>query len=556
MTNIDSENESSTSSDELNLSDLMENPVVERIVEYLSTSFKPLMHGRKHVGYEGTRVPIEYDYHMPPWLQLDKLEHFPELSSQLKENLIVKNLGRRNFVKNETTAILDAVTHTKQYIRDLVPREAVGESCVKNLQRDIHKISCPLATLSCFDIADTDIDQFRSVFGPLESSESETKADLLVGCRPRVDDEPEEWAFLEPSVTQPKNLRDEYFTVLLTEEYKNIRSGHPRTILGIYVIMWCLQQDHLEKFWPELECSKCPAFKKSHRAADDETIEADRPFDAPNSLPNPTDLVALRKEIDRLLDVVDTYDAALNVPATERTARNPQPSEPAEDSGESSEELLDYTDILERATIKASDDLNLPESIKNGLFTWVMNAAYILIQVWAQMVRHNGTVARLTCHNIGVIVTRHREKQTMTVSNFLEHTDAPLLHATALTVYAYNDAVKRHDEHETEGKPLWEEDPYRPQPKGKARDPDTDDDEEASQDNSDDGGSGRDDGGSGSDGGGGGTRVGGNQGGGNEESGRDKQRRERDERAKKREGKQDAKDDQVVDVNVSPDSLK
>ncbi len=79
------------------------------------------------------------------------------------------------------------------------------------------------------------------------------------------------------------------------------------------------------------------------------------------------------------------------------------------------------------------------------------------------MVRHNGTVALLTCYNLGVIITRHRAKRTLVVSEFLEHTDAPILQATALTVYAFNDAVKRYDAHiaNLDRKPFWLEDPFR-----------------------------------------------------------------------------------------------
>ncbi|KAJ6478511.1 hypothetical protein C8R47DRAFT_634249 [Mycena vitilis] len=78
------------------------------------------------------------------------------------------------------------------------------------------------------------------------------------------------------------------------------------------------------------------------------------------------------------------------------------------------------------------------------------------------MVRHNGTVANLTCHNIGVIIKRHRQTQSMIVSEFLEYTDAPILRATALTVYAYDDSTERYDAQEAEGKKHWG-DPFRRQ---------------------------------------------------------------------------------------------
>ncbi|KAJ7173665.1 hypothetical protein C8R46DRAFT_1083583 [Mycena filopes] len=84
-------------------------------------------------------------------------------------------------------------------------------------------------------------------------------------------------------------------------------------------------------------------------------------------------------------------------------------------------------------------------------------------QVWAQMVRHNGTIARLTSYNLSMIMKRHRATGTLSVSSFLEYTDAPLLHATALTVYSYNDALARYDVHKSKSRPLWIKDPYRGQ---------------------------------------------------------------------------------------------
>ncbi|KAJ7493317.1 hypothetical protein B0H11DRAFT_957085 [Mycena galericulata] len=142
-------------------------------------------------------------------------------------------------------------------------------------------------------------------------------------------------------------------------------------------------------------------------------------------------------------------------------------------------ELKSYSQLLAEATKRASRELKLPETITDGLYQWVLIAAYMLIQVWSQMVRFNGTVARLTCHNLGVILIRHRETQSLSISNFVEHTDEPLLLATALTVYAYTDAVQRHDEHLANEKPLWIEDPYRGETRA------TQDDETSSEDEED-----------------------------------------------------------------------
>ncbi|KAJ7089826.1 hypothetical protein B0H15DRAFT_273297 [Mycena belliarum] len=76
------------------------------------------------------------------------------------------------------------------------------------------------------------------------------------------------------------------------------------------------------------------------------------------------------------------------------------------------------------------------------------------------MVRHDGTVARLTCHNIGIILQRYRKKQALSISKVFKHTDAPILQTTALTVFAYHDAVERHERHIAAGVPFWTADPY------------------------------------------------------------------------------------------------
>ncbi|KAJ7614628.1 hypothetical protein DFH06DRAFT_1343972 [Mycena polygramma] len=47
----------------------------------------------------------------------------------------------------------------------------------------------------------------------------------------------------------------------------------------------------------------------------------------------------------------------------------------------------------------------------------------------------------------------------MAVSKLLEHTDAPILRATAMAVYAYDDAVERYKEHIAHAIPFWNEDP-------------------------------------------------------------------------------------------------
>ncbi|KAJ7777363.1 hypothetical protein B0H16DRAFT_1505237 [Mycena metata] len=185
---------------------------------------------------------------------------------------------------------------------------------------------------------------------------------------------------------------------------------------------------------------------------------------------------------------------------------------------------------------KASDDLDLPENIKKGLIRWVENGARMLIQVWSHMVRHNATFAQLTSYNLGVIVSRHRATGTLTISNFLEHTDTPILRATALTVYAYHDAVERYDEHIAQDLPLWIEDPYRAQTKAtqaaeKAKhdededqedDEDSDENDDSNDDNGENDSNGDDDESdrdAGPSGGNGGARGGTGRGGGGDHSG-------------------------------------
>ncbi|KAJ7643342.1 hypothetical protein DFH06DRAFT_597863 [Mycena polygramma] len=198
--------------------------------------------------------------------------------------------------------------------------------------------------------------------------------------------------------------------------------------------------------------------------------------------------------------------------------------------------------MLREAMNRASDDLKLSPEIRNGLFRWVLNAVYMLIQVWAQMVRHNGTVAHLTCYNLGVVIKRHRDSQSMVVSQFLEYTDAPILRATALTVYAYTDSAERFDEQVRKGQSFWK-DPYSGETmKEVAEDGDEDDDDDDGGDGNNQGPSGnkRDRGGGGR-GGAGGNGAGGAGGGGSGGSGNGKGgggggngKTGRDERAKNR----------------------
>ncbi|KAJ7682451.1 hypothetical protein DFH06DRAFT_1161137 [Mycena polygramma] len=312
------------------------------------------------------------------------------------------------------------------------------------------------ATLAAFDVDNSEIAQLLDVFTAHECPESNMKADSLVGCWVRPKDTPEQWGSLWSSIAEPRDLCDPFFEVLYTEEYKDILAGHPRTVLGIYIVIWCLVKGHLETFWPE-ECHGCPAFRKSHQAeeeaTDDSNLPHEAPFDSPIATENLviTNLEALEEEIGRLIILANVYGERYNIPMAE-------PED--EQTGEEPTAPTEFERILEDAMNIASEELNLPPEIKEGLLRSMLDAAYFLIQVWGQMVLQNGTLAHFTCHNLGLIMTRHREAQSMVVSKFLEYTDAPLLHAAALTVYAYHDAAERYDEHKAQNKPFSEDDSF------------------------------------------------------------------------------------------------
>ncbi|KAF7356987.1 Kinase-like protein [Mycena venus] len=464
-----------------------DNPVMQKILQFLNTSLDPLIYGRNHARSAKTRPPIPYDYHMPPWLQLAEMEYNPDLPSKVTAQLI-KNLANRKSIIDQTMDVEPLIHGASFRIGEIVPRpqQVIGEPTVYKVQGAIHNISGMFATLSCFDIDSSEIHRFRSVFMTNDPSESNTKADRLIKCQPEPLDEQETWGSLWSSIKEPRDLSKPFFDVLYTEEYKSIRAGNPRTILGIYIIMWCLREGHLETFWPQNHCEGCSKFIKSHQADEEydrnnPTVPEDCPVDgllAATTLVG-TDPDRLREEINRLIDLAGVYEKKYSIPpekATQtqaetqteletetETETNRKRKRPRNEDSETEEEevALPFEDLLENAMYLAVNELKLPEEITDGLFRWVLHAAYILIQIWAQMVRHNGTVAHLTCHNLGVIVTRHRKTQTLVVSKFLEYTDAPILRATALTVFAYDDAVERYDEHEKEGVPEWVEDPFR-----------------------------------------------------------------------------------------------
>ncbi|KAF8213847.1 hypothetical protein K438DRAFT_988156 [Mycena galopus ATCC 62051] len=411
----------------------MSSPIIDKIFQFLETDLQPLIHGEKHVGHSGTREPIEYDYHMPPWLQPKSLEYDPELSSTLKEQL-TETLVERTSIKQ--TDVDSLISRASFRMRDIVPRpnRVIGEPSVSAVQTRIHNIAGVFATLSCFNMGIDSLEIDGSVFTTSESPESNTEADLLVGCAPTLTDTPTDWASLWPSIIHPRDLRDPFFEVLYTEEYKNIRSGSPRAILGIYIIIWCLQKKHLETMWPDNRCenSKCK-FAKSHKATRKfelapKKVPEDRPLDAQSATKAlvDTDMDALEAEIRRIIDLAEIYDKKYSIPPETRsvTAKNYQEEDNETEDGETEDgeneeresrdnesrdtetdseeadseeadsgttdsdsdapipaQFLSYKERLEDALALASKELKLSPKMQNGLLKWVMNGAYFLIQV-------------------------------------------------------------------------------------------------------------------------------------------------------------------------------
>ncbi|KAJ7890652.1 hypothetical protein B0H14DRAFT_1113266 [Mycena olivaceomarginata] len=333
---------------------------------------------------------------------------------------------------------VDLAIQMTSYLRGVIVPDAddvLGEPTIHDVQGKIHLIADMFATLSCFDIDNGDIANLRPVFTTTPgSAQMNTKADRLVGCRPKPLDTQELWQSLWPSITVPRNLRDPFFKVLYTEEYKNIRSGNPRVILGIYIIMWCLQKGYLATFWPELECTGCSKYRKSHEA---EEVNGDNmPEECPLDAPSATELGAtdflnkLRQEIERTVVLAGGYEERYNIPPEGKTRTAKRKRSEREDSevegqdenldegedegedededegedsethGETEEESeiretddaqanygVPYREVLANALDLAIKDLQgelqvFPElEDSDGLIRWVVNAAYMLIQV-------------------------------------------------------------------------------------------------------------------------------------------------------------------------------
>ncbi|KAJ6466658.1 hypothetical protein C8R47DRAFT_1234534 [Mycena vitilis] len=430
----------------------MDNPIIKKIVGFLSTELSPLTPGKNHVAHKDTRKPILYDYHMPPRLQLQSLRYDPETSPRLTKHF-VDNLAKRETIKNRSMNVdrLDMlVYYGSKMLKDIIYK-VVSEGSVKHVQLKLHSIAAE------------DEEEMSDTGVPLDSPEGNIHVATDLDLREAIDG-----------------------LVALVEEYDEKAA----------------------------EAAGKTLKKRTHEECEDA---------------NPS-------------DSEDTDDDSIPT------------------------EFLQYEEILKDAMENAEDELDLPRSVTEGLLRWVANAAYILIQIWGQMVRHNGTLAHFTCHNLALIMTRHRKTRSMGVSKLLKHTEAPLLRAAALTVYAYADAGARYDEHHAAKRPLWTEDPFHGETKEaikaekklnrfkKQKTSAADQDEDGSTDDEDDddddgpSGSRRRGGGGGGAGGAGGSGGGGSgSGGGKGDQGRGKRMEERQKRKEEQEKKDQEKRDRQKD---------
>ncbi|KAK7024127.1 hypothetical protein R3P38DRAFT_2531117 [Favolaschia claudopus] len=517
-------------------------PALDRLYRILHVKTARLTHGHGHVRNVRNRKPIEYDLHLPHRLALGRLAFDPGMSLVLTDMLeanfkqrksIMDNSLDVGFVANGIDCVINDIVHIED-------RAAFSEDDVRMMHFSIHKASHIIATLALFDVAPDDIfnKHIKSVFRTSGASGANTIADLLVGCAPTNEHLAHQWEPLwsaingvEPDSTV--DLRHPAFQVLHTEEYKNIRAG-PGAILGIYIIILCMQKQYLKKWWPTTECQGCEQYAKSH-AATDAWLDDGGPDDGGLDDKGSTDLLQdllddeglsehfqkprlyrddegpytdeqLQNEILRLAKVLETYDKDHRIPSKNqsRTAKQPEMSggkvpqnkaqtsrpkqkpkapdavdiEADREEAEDWEEwvkrgLGTYEQQLQAAVDKFKEeslkDLPLSEDLLKELDKNVKNGGYMLNQVRSHMVRYDLTAALISCFNISVRLLRFRQKETLIISNFLTSGDSPILHSTALTAFAYKDAVQRFQLHKNQGKPHWIENPFHGQP---LRDPD------------------------------------------------------------------------------------
>ncbi|KAJ7579270.1 hypothetical protein C8J56DRAFT_965263 [Mycena floridula] len=239
-------------------------------------------------------------------------------------------------------------------------------------------------------------------------------------------------------------------------------------------------------FWPRFDCTGCVKFKNSHAVAEgaakapvevpldaeerddvqknrkDDNQASDNDFQGKEdddsgeegSDEEKLDRIEVeadvRQEIATLLDLIKSYDEEHGVtPELKKAMKGTEGPSFEHEHHRFMPQLM-----------AAAEKLGVPEEIMPTMRKWFTFAVYVLVQVWSQMVRHNTTVARLTSHNLGIVVLRDREEQRMTISKIFTH-EHQLLQMTGLTVYALDDGKKRHARHIEKGVPFWKVDWFR-----------------------------------------------------------------------------------------------
>ncbi|KAK7031586.1 hypothetical protein R3P38DRAFT_2522220 [Favolaschia claudopus] len=443
-----------------------ENPVIQKIVQYLGRPLDPLQFGPTHVRSDHTRSHSEYDEHLPDGRQPQNFGFNPRLHTIIQETYIEK---LEECVGQWQPEDLDPLfSGLARQLQDIVPDEVVDETTVTTLSDRIGTIAGDFATLGCFKVDRGDLLNYRSAFHVFSSGETNTKADRLVGCRYKGDEH--KWGSLWKKITEPTDIRHPFFKVLFPEEYKNILAARPLAFLGILIIIWCSVRGHLRNFWPGNPCNDCDKFRKSHEFQNArKNLEFD-PIDGPSiaDLFVGTDLPALRKEILRVLKLDAKHIEKCDIPPElvgphippEMLAMDEAQGD-VNDEGVTGTALLKrkftematgrvdnvriYKERLDSALGLAAVELGFTLQQEIALRKWVVQGAYFIVQLVAHMNRHEAVYGRISCHNYDMVFVRQKATQTLVVSNVLENTDGPILRSAALTVCAYKDAVERFD---------------------------------------------------------------------------------------------------------------
>ncbi|KAK7031571.1 hypothetical protein R3P38DRAFT_2619857 [Favolaschia claudopus] len=449
--------------------------------EILNLTLPPLQIGPGHVKSVETRPPIQSEYHKPRSRQLRTLEFNPNIFSMLEKQLI-KQLNQQKCITDgwQPEDISRWMDGLKCNLDQLVPPrgEVLNEDSVKLLYGALLKKTGLLATLICFNMKKEDLQRdprtFKSVFTHFPSAEPNSKADGLVGCvSQELDDGPEKWGSLWEAMTaspRDPDPRQDFFRTLLVVELKNPLAGNPLALAAMYTVMLLLKTGYLKHFWPDNLCRGCDQYRKSHEA---QTLSSTagplelRPIDgqtAAEARAVATE-AQLRKEIARGLLLAEQYPKKCNIPddmikliTTGQTDQVSQENKGnGNDKGEggsgekrkrrvSSDEdssrasQVAYESKLMDAFDKAQKVLELDPKLRK----WITHGAYFLIQLYSQMTVDETTVGYFSCHNNKVVVILNRESRTLTVSEILQNEDRPLLLVTALTVFAWKDALERY----------------------------------------------------------------------------------------------------------------